>query len=335
MIKTGGYLEKPVFICGHRKAGTTLLINLFDGVNDAIVYPDDSGFFYMYYPKYALGKFSDREKINRLVERVAKENLCELINRQTVDSITKANLLEKQNHFINKLIGYNTKDFTTKDILEYFIENFRKAFQKEAKPKCWIEKTTSTEIYAIEIKNWFKNAKFIHVIRDPRDNLSSLLSGWEKRYNKFNPSVNHLIHSMIERGLLGFNMAITNRKIIGKSNYLVVKYEDLTSNPNGTMKELAKFVGISFSDILLQPSIFGNNWAGNNFEGKVFKGVSAKNVGKWKTRISQENAMLMEYYFSDLMDYFGYKKSFNIGKCQQQAIEHYKWYNFSSEWSEK
>ena len=333
-MKTNNYLSKPVFICGHRKAGTTLLINLFDGINDAIVYPDDSGFFYMYYPYYALGHFTNKEKIDRIVNRIANKNLGEIIERQDIDSSKKAMLYDRQKKFINSLLSYNKKIFSTKDMLEYFIETFRQAFQSKVKPKCWIEKTTSTEIYAIEIKNWFKNAKFIHLIRDPRDNLSSLLSGWEKRYNKFNPSVNYLIHSMIERGLLGFNMAITNRKIIGKSNYLVVKYEDLVSNPNETMKELAKFVGISFSDILVQPSTFSNNWVGNNFEGKVFKGVSAKNVGKWNTRISQENAMLMEYYFSDLMDYFGYKKSFNIKKCQQQAIEHYKWYNFSSEWSE-
>ena len=44
--------EKPVFICGHRKTGTTMLINLFDNHPDLLVYPDDSGFWYVYYPLF-------------------------------------------------------------------------------------------------------------------------------------------------------------------------------------------------------------------------------------------------------------------------------------------
>ena len=46
----------------------------------------------------------------------------------------------------------------------------------------WVEKTTSSEFYATEIIKWFPNAKFIHLIRDPRDNFASLKSGWEERY---------------------------------------------------------------------------------------------------------------------------------------------------------
>ena len=47
------YLDHPLFICGHRKSGTTLLISLSDGIDNAITYPDDSGFFYMYFPYFA------------------------------------------------------------------------------------------------------------------------------------------------------------------------------------------------------------------------------------------------------------------------------------------
>jgi hypothetical protein len=322
------YLDRPVFVCGHRRSGTTLLINLLDSVNEAIVYPDDSGFFYMYYPLCETMDDTNEDKIYRLVNKVAIENLGSLIDKQKCTINEKEKLYKQQKKFIDKLKNFNKKQFTTRDILKYFIKSFGEVFLDGIKPKFWVEKTTSSEIYAIEMKKWFPDAKFIHVIRDPRDIWSSLMSGWDRRYSKYNTSKNNLMHSMIERGVLGFQMAIDNQITIGKSNYHVVRYEDLVDNPDNTMKNIANFMDIDFSKNLLTPSTFGINWRGNNFSGDKFNGISNNNSEKWKSRISEKDAMLIEYYFSSLMEEFGYKLQFDLDECQKQAIEHYKWYNF-------
>jgi len=324
------YLGNPVFICGHRRSGTTLLINLLDSVDNAIVYPDDSGFFYMYYPLCEAMNGNEEDKVARLIDKVATENLGSLIEKQKCTIEKKNRLHDKQKIFISKLEKFDKKEFSTKDILKYFIKSFGEAFQSETKPKFWVEKTTSSEIYATELKKWFPNAKFIHVVRDPRDIWASLMSGWKGRYSKYNETKNHLMHSMIERGVLGFEMAINNQAIIGRSNYYVVRYEDLTGNPNETMKNISKFMEIDFHENLLIPSTFGINWKGNNFSGDKFNGISTNNVEKWKSRITDTDAMLIEYYFSKVMKNFGYKAQFNLSECQQQAIEHYKWYNFQN-----
>ena len=329
------YLEYPIFICGHRKAGTTLLINLFDGVEDAVVYPDDSGFFYMYYPYYALGDFNDSQKVERLVDRVARRNLREVIDRVKCSEKDKEILHRKHMSFLNRMKKFDKENFSTKDILLHLIKSYKSEFQPDTQPRRWIEKTTSTEIYATEIKKWFPNAKFIHIVRDPRDNWSSLLSGWDDKYVDYIPSSNHLMHSMIERGLLGFEMAINNAKIIGKDSYRVIRYEDLVSDPKKHLESLSRFASIKYTKNLLEPSTFGLSWKGNNFDGKKFNGISHSSVGKWRERIKVEDAALIEYYFSNAMEEFGYQTSFTLKERQRQAIEHYKWYNFSSEWCEK
>ena len=43
MLKSS-FLDKPVFICGHRKTGTTLLVNLFDNNKECMTIPGDNGF---------------------------------------------------------------------------------------------------------------------------------------------------------------------------------------------------------------------------------------------------------------------------------------------------
>lgn len=324
------YIDNPVFICGHRKAGTTLLINLMDGIEDAIVYPDDSGFFYMYFPTFCKNLYSDEEKLSRLLDRIAKENLKEVIDRQKTSIENKNSLYQKQDEFIKKLQCFQQPNFSTKQLLEHFIRSFGETFQGNKTPKFWMEKTTSSEIYALELKEMFPNAKFIHIIRDPRDNWSSMLSGWDKRYVNYNQSKQHLLNSMIERGKLGFQMAIDNLTNIGSTDYLILKYEELVNNPIVVMQNIANFLNVSFSEILLSPSTFGIPWAGNNFDEKSFSGISSSSVGQWKSKVERSDAMLIEYYFRDAMNEFGYNVEFNLVSCQRAASEHYKWSNFST-----
>jgi len=324
------YIDNPIFICGHRKSGTTMLINLFDGIEDAIVFPDDSGFFYMYYPQYESKQYTDKEKVNRLANRIASRHLSEKIDEFNFDSTFKKDLKEKQSVFIKKILSFNENNFHTKDILRYFIKSFKESFFDNLKPKVWIEKTTSTEIYATEIAQWYPNAKFIHILRDPRDNWASLSSGWDKKYCHYNDNINRLKHSMIERGLLGFKMAIYNEKILGKDRYKIVRYEDFTQNSEKYMKEFSKFIGIEYNDILLKPTTFGIQWNGNNFDGIKNTKPSSTNVNKWVDRINETDASLIEFYFQDVMNHINYKLFFNEKNRQMAATEHYKWYNFST-----
>ena len=39
---------EPIFICGHRKSGTTLYLNLFDNHNELFTYPHDLNIFYAF-----------------------------------------------------------------------------------------------------------------------------------------------------------------------------------------------------------------------------------------------------------------------------------------------
>lgn len=329
-------LEYPVFICGHRKTGTTLLINLFDGASDAVVYPDDSGFFYLYYPRFDSDKYTRQEKLDRLSEVIIKESLTDVISRPLCSEQVRKDLLNRNTAFYNLVKNYQEEEFTTKEVLMHFIESFRRSFYENIKePKIWMEKTTSTEIYALEMAELFPRAKFIHLLRDPRDNWASLSSGWEERYKGLNDEMNRLKQSMIERGRLGMELAGYNQESIGADRYKIVRYEDLTTDTQGVMKDLAEFVGIQFSQDLLKPTILSYPWKGNNFEGIKFDKASTVNVNRWKERITQEDAQLIEFHFSDLMKKYNYALTFSSKEAQRAATNHYKWFNFATPYSAK
>jgi len=329
------YLEFPIFICGHRKTGTTLLANLFDGAEDAVAFPDDSTFFYMYFPRYVSEDYSNQEKKSRLVDVLIGEVHAKKIEKANCSEEEKQQLRNKLGDFKEIIKAYNGNDYSLKGVLTRFIKAYNDSFTKLKSSKVWIEKTTSTEIYAAELARIFPNAKFVHIIRDPRDNWASLSSGWDKRYQHYNDDIKRLKQSLIERGRLGLEMAKCNLENLGEGKYHIIKFEDLTTNPKQHIAELASFIGIEYSNTFLYPSTFGFKWKGNNFEGIEHSGPSAVNVNNWKDRINDFDAQLIEFHFRDVMDYFGYTRHFDSESCQLAAAEHYKWFNFASRFSAK
>jgi len=319
--------ESPVFICGHRKSGTTLLLCLLDNHPELLVYPADSAFFYGYYPRYDTNEFTSEQKISRMVDFVLYQLEYE-IKLLPEDFQNEINFPIEQfkEEFINLV---KKTELKPKDMLKCLFESYHRNWKKTQNAKFCIEKTTSTEIYANEIIQWFPNAKFIHVIRDPRDNWGSLKSGWDKRYQKFNDDLNRLMQSMIDRGKLGMELAEKNQKVLGADVYKIIKYEDLTNNPIKELQELSNFIGISYHSFMEQPTVCGQLWKGNNFDGHSFDKPSTINVGKWAERTTKEEAQLIEFYFADLMNKYGYEAAFSLKEQVHMATQHYKWFNFA------
>ena len=191
-----------------------------------------------------------------------------------------------------------------------------------------MEKTTSTEMYALEIAQWFPRAKFIHLLRDPRDNYASLKSGWKDRYQDWENTHRSLLQSMIDRGGLGMRLAKINQNALGEDFYKIIRFEDLVSDPELNISELLKFIGIEHDSTLHQPTVNGVPWSGNNFEGLRFNGLSGANVGKWSSRIEPWEVSTIEGYLGGIMETFDYEISTEYSDQARACIDHYKWFNF-------
>jgi len=325
------WTEAPVFLCGHRKSGTTLLLSLFDNHPDYSVFPPDSGFWYGFFPRYASDTFSFDEKIARM-KSVFFLNLED--DFKNLDCYEEG---KYQVHFDGMCESFVERMKSRKGHWKDFLVSGMEAFHefhpcKRSEPLGFIEKTTSTEIYACEIKDSFPTAKFIHLVRDPRDNYASLKSGWSARYQDQNDTVERLLQSMLERGLLGLRMAIENQKIF-KDSYYVLRYEDLVHQPEEEMRKLCDFLSIEYSSSLLVPTYLGLPWKGNNFDGLSFSKPDPVNAGRWKERITEHEAGVIEFHGRDLMLAHNYELSIDPALASRAAAEHYKWHNFAQVYS--
>jgi hypothetical protein len=318
-------IESATFICGHRKSGTTLLLCLLENHPELLVYPADSGFFNRYYPIFDNLPYTDSQKIDRMATFVVGQLENEISNLSEYDRSQLNFPLGALRRDVRAYAGETEK--TPRDMLISLIRAYRKHFKGSPKPIRWVEKSVYSEIYATEMKKWFPQAKFIHVIRDPRDNWASLKSGWSILYYEFTDSLDHLMHEMIERGKLGLEFARNNEKRLGSEVYKIIRFEDLATNPQHVSKEICTFLKVKFSETMNTPTVCGKLWRGNNFEGREFDKPSSVNVGRWHERITKDEACLIEYHLGSMMEYFGYKTVYPLEQQMDAAIKHYTVFN--------
>jgi len=198
-----------------------------------------------------------------------------------------------------------------------------------------VEKTTSTEIYVNTLFDWYPDAKFIHLLRDPRDNYGAIKAGWEKRYQYQFDSIERLLQSVVDRSKLGMGLAKINQDRYGEDKYFILKYEDLVSDPKKNLEKICEFLKIDFYPSLLTPSFCGILWQGNNHENKKFDAISDKNANRWQERIDPQEAKVLEFYFRDLMKQYDYPLVYDIQESADAARKHYEWFNHSQNYSIK
>jgi hypothetical protein len=315
------YIENPVFICGHRKGGTTVILCLFDNHPELLTFPIDSAFFYQAFP--ACESVSKEETIAAVIAKTFHENLVAEMQDVGDPEMIDINAICDDYAELAR-----AEEHTAKNHLLAMIKAYAKHCGQDASRwKVWVEKTTSTEIYAQQIASWFPNARFIHIVRDPRDNWGSLLSGWQKRYQDQEDTPVHLLQSLIDRGGLGLRMARLNEASLGADRYKVVQFEELTESPESGLRNLCDFLNIDYSSTLEVPTVNGRPWKGNNFDGLKFSGLSAVNSGRWRERITENDAALIEAHLGSDMEGLGYKLAFDPVVQAQAAADHYKWFN--------
>ena len=320
-------VKDPVFICGHRKGGTTMFHNLFDGHPELVVYPSDLNLLYAYFPKYLMEEYSSEERKVRL-DRILFTDLARELKLNNQEN----NLdIDKFRSWFFLALG---NDFTSmRAIITSLIATFSDLVNEQNRIP--VIKETSIEIYATEIFDWFPQAKFIQLLRDPRDNYGALKSGVNKYYSKLGENEKETLASLINRAKLGMEIGFYNLKKYGPNRYKILKFEDVISNPEHEMRGVAEFINITFDRILLSPTRLNGQTKGNNFDGNIFSSIDNTNVGRWKDRISDTEAQIIEFHFEEIMNKVGYKLSFERGECIKAAAEFYKWQNYRYFYSDR
>lgn len=243
------FSTSPIFICGPMKSGTSLLTQLLDNHPDLLVMPGDSHYIH-HSGKWDRGQFDEISAfwLKRLINPTGKKPFWFIgPDRSQLETF----LLYLQ-YFLSN---------TSRDIFLCVIMAVDAANAKTSTPhpkRYWVEKTPHNELDARELKSRFPNAKFLHILRDPLENIASLKRMSEIR----NQNTTSFEYARLIRKL--FRAAEQNQVTFGRETYFTLKYEDLVADPERVLDAICGFLDISFHETLLEPTENGRPGISNS-----------------------------------------------------------------------
>lgn len=290
--------NKTIWICGHRKSGTTLLSNLLDNHPEISTYGSDLKLIYAVYDVFHK---LDRAKVH---DRIVKLFLDDRRETQRLNSSHIHRILESCN-------------ISNKEDVFIIIERLNALLSKHGRP---LFKETSSEMYLNSICSSTSGTQFLHMVRDPRDNYAAILAGVSNYYSCLGEDQFAALSSVINRVNFGFEALKMNQKIY--EEYHTVKFETLVEHPTSTMQSICAVLELEYLPDLLIPTKSGQRYEGNSHDGKAFNSVSSENVNRWPERISELEAQIIEATCEKMMDYFEYQSLFTT-KEKSSALEYF------------
>lgn len=149
----------------------------------------------------------------------------------------------------------------------------------------------------------FPKARFVHVLRDPRAVvLSRIKAGFGSS----------LVGPNVDRWRRAARMHREHADRLGPSRYLLVKYEDLVTAQEPTLRRICEFLSIPFSDAMLQHhkrERKGFEDRSTDWMTNTLKPVFTSSVDKWKTDLKPAHIAMIEHALADDMRALGYEVS--------------------------
>lgn len=278
----------PIFIVGTERSGSNLLRLLLDS-HSRICVPHPPHIMRYFAPLEAgYGNLSDRKNLKRLTQDVIR-----LIDRQIHpwESLPDPDLI--------------VSAAQPMDLFGVFVAIYDWNQQQVGKAR-WGCKSTFMIHHIDRILARFPDAKFIWLIRDPRDVAAS------SRESVFNPCHPYLTAKLwCQQQLIG----LEQEKRLSKTNWLRLYYEDLTAEPEQKLQEICQFIEEDFEPEMLRywerpaaklSASLSQSWA------NTASPVLQNRVGNYRKKLNQAEIRLVEDAAGEVMSQLGYKREFEL-----------------------
>ena len=167
---------------------------------------------------------------------------------------------------------------------------------------CWGDKTPRYIFDLDWLVNAYPTAKFIHLIRDGRDVAASIIrAGWMNNFVK-------AAHYWQERVAVARGAG----EKIGSERYCELRYEQLITEPEKTLKDLCIWLDIAYTDAMLkhhesEAAQKTGKQGQDSLHRLVAKPVDASRAYAWKQELSRGQVADFESVAGDLLRQLAYE----------------------------
>jgi hypothetical protein len=185
--------------------------------------------------------------------------------------------------------------------LDQIINAFYVFMLKQAKPSAfiWGDKTPMNSFYLDDIDRVFPRARYIHIIRDGCDVISSYLE--MGRYSTTKAAATRWRKAVTV--CRNFGMKVPER-------YLEVRYETLVTQPKSVMRDICEFLDVGFRQSMIE--VLPTNEELGDVHSRahysdVMKPISRSSVGKGRKKFTVQELREIQSLIGIELLCFGYK----------------------------
>ncbi len=271
---TSTAIEHPIVIVGSPRSGTTLLRTILNQHPDLLVYPDEPQFILEMYQRYGT----------------------------TVRNVPAAIAYLAEHRYVPDSVGRETLQVTCLQAgpvpLRYIIACYLRVWGGDNLAAHRIVLKHPELVLHLDLVNeLFPEAHIVHIVRDPRANVSSQRARW--------PQFTVWECSMKWRNAV---QAALKWQDSGKTSFSELRYEDLLLTPEQTLRTLCQSLNIPFTAEMLsfnqRETVYTS---GGIAEEKKFTAPDPSRLTAWQDRMSTLDICLIEACCKKEMALWDYK----------------------------
>ncbi|HEX7413507.1 MAG TPA: sulfotransferase [Bacteroidia bacterium] len=271
-----------LFIVGRARSGTTLLQTMLDA-NPHVMLPFESRLIIFLKKKYFPVKIFTAKLADEFINDLYKEREFRRSWNVNRDELQKA------------IHSFPLHKLSFGVLCKLVYLSYPSPFEKTNLLLIGDKKPTYSK-FIKELREVFPQAKFIHLIRDYRDNILSNREAFTLK------NISILAHNWND-----FNSCIDQVKAQHKELFYTLRYEDLVALPERYSKEICAFVGIPFYPEMLNTHTKVNEVYDKTTEEGIIKQaiikvhanllnpINTRQIDKWKQQLSQDEIALADY----------------------------------------
>lgn len=265
--------EPPVFIGGIGRSGKTYMRFMLESLPNLAI-SRRTGLWPVFYGKF--GDLSIDENLDRCLLALDKKKHVRLL---------QPDMKEIRAAFRN---GPPTYPQLFSKLHEHYARKLGKSR--------WGDQTEALERYADKIMESYHGAKFIQMVRDPRDRFEALVAR--------NPQARSRLGIETARWIESWDLGqALKRKYPG--HFRVVHYEELVRDPETVMKSLCEFVGEEYDEEIIRMRRIPR-FREIDLEPDQVSPLSADYVGRYREGLSEFQKLFIQRAVGERLNQAGY-----------------------------
>jgi hypothetical protein len=278
-----GDQPRPIFVLGCPRSGTTLLRVMLNAHPRIAIPPENRFVRPLYFRRHALGPPGSATAARRMARTITRRRSGAAHLGLTRPGLTDDLL--------------RVRPGTVGDTLRHVYTGYAAA---QGKPR-WGDKRPSYYSFVDELDRMFPDAQFVHLARDGRACVASLQR----------PPFSHTPARAVVTWLNAMHACRRAARRLGPDRFLELRYEDLVTRTEPTLRRLCAFLEEPFDEAMLHPEEVVATHVPSRFQqaGQIAAGVNSASLRAWERELSAGEVACVERLGRRHLRRFGYGPS--------------------------